>query len=77
MPQFVCPISPPLMRPRLRYVPCNFSPPWRTFLYEPQPLQLGSMGALLDYLVRDQALGDLEPEGLRGLDVRGIVNLAL
>ena len=35
------------------------------------------MGALLDYLVRDQALGDLEPEGLRGLDVRGIVNLAL
>jgi hypothetical protein len=45
--------------------------------YQPQPLQLGSIGALLDYLVREKALGDLEPEGLRGLDVRGIVNLAL
>lgn len=45
--------------------------------YEPQPSQLGSVGALLDYLVREKALGALEPEGLRGLDVRGIVNLAL
>ncbi|KAH9980113.1 DNA mismatch repair protein MutS [Lactifluus volemus] len=41
------------------------------------PFALGSIGALLDYLIREQALGDLEPEGIRGLDVRGIVNLSL
>ena len=39
--------------------------------------QLGSIGALLDYLIREKALGDLEPEGIKGLDVRGIVNLSL
>ncbi|KAH9983340.1 DNA mismatch repair protein MutS [Russula compacta] len=38
---------------------------------------LGSIGALLDYLIREKALGDLEPEGIRGLDVRGIVNFSL
>ncbi|KAH9080364.1 DNA mismatch repair protein MutS [Lactarius deliciosus] len=41
------------------------------------PFALGSIGALLDYLIREQALGDLEPEGISGLDVRGIANLAL
>ncbi|KAH8998418.1 muts domain V-domain-containing protein [Lactarius akahatsu] len=41
------------------------------------PFALGSIGALLDYLIREQALGDLEPEGIGGLDVRGIANLAL
>ncbi|KAI0260251.1 DNA mismatch repair protein MutS [Gloeopeniophorella convolvens] len=41
------------------------------------PLSLGSIGALLDYLAREQALGDLEPEGVRGLDVRGIETLSL
>ncbi|KAI9451401.1 DNA mismatch repair protein MutS [Russula earlei] len=41
------------------------------------PLALGSMGALLDYLVREKAIGDLEPEGIRGLDVRGILSLSL
>ncbi|KAI9464933.1 DNA mismatch repair protein MutS [Lactarius psammicola] len=41
------------------------------------PFALGSIGALLDYLIREQALGDLEPEGISGLDVRGIANLSL
>ncbi|KAI0246737.1 DNA mismatch repair protein MutS [Lactifluus subvellereus] len=41
------------------------------------PFALGSIGALLDYLIREQALGDLEPEGIRGLNVRGIVNFSL
>ncbi|KAI0304271.1 muts domain V-domain-containing protein, partial [Multifurca ochricompacta] len=50
---------------------CNFA------TLDMSPFALGSIGALLDYLIREQALGDLEPEGVRGLDVRGIVNLAL
>ncbi|KAI0297721.1 hypothetical protein BC826DRAFT_1000939 [Russula brevipes] len=41
------------------------------------PFALGSVGALLDYLMREKALGDLESEGIRGLDVRGIVNFSL
>lgn len=41
------------------------------------PFALGSIAALLDYLIREQALGDLEPEGISGLDVRGIANLSL
>ncbi|KAF8476686.1 DNA mismatch repair protein MutS [Russula ochroleuca] len=41
------------------------------------PFALGSIGALLDYLIREKALGDLESEGIKGLDVRGIVNLSL
>ncbi|KAI0276495.1 DNA mismatch repair protein MutS [Russula aff. rugulosa BPL654] len=36
------------------------------------PFALGSIGALLDYLIREKALGDLEPGGVGGLDVRGI-----
>ncbi|KAI0061404.1 hypothetical protein BV25DRAFT_1870738 [Artomyces pyxidatus] len=41
------------------------------------PLCLGSMGALLDYLARERAVGDLEDEGVGGLEVRGIEMFSL
>ncbi|KZV73807.1 hypothetical protein PENSPDRAFT_648571 [Peniophora sp. CONT] len=41
------------------------------------PLMLGSIGALLDYISRQRAVGDLEDEGIGGLQVRGIETLTL
>ncbi|VDC00678.1 unnamed protein product [Peniophora sp. CBMAI 1063] len=41
------------------------------------PLSLGSIGALLDYMSRQRAVGDLEDEGIGGLEVRGIETLTL
>ncbi|KAJ7600737.1 DNA mismatch repair protein MutS [Mycena floridula] len=41
------------------------------------PLCVSSIGALLDYLVRERAINDLEDEGVRGLDIRTIESLAL
>ncbi|KAF9019023.1 hypothetical protein BDZ89DRAFT_1103526 [Hymenopellis radicata] len=41
------------------------------------PLCLSSIGALLDLLVRERAVNDLEDEGTRALDIRGIEILAL
>ncbi|KAI0802089.1 muts domain V-domain-containing protein [Irpex lacteus] len=41
------------------------------------PLCLGSLGALLDHLVRIRAVGELEDEGIGGLDIRDIESLAL
>ena len=41
------------------------------------PLSLGSIGALLDYIARQRAVGDLEDEGIGGLQVRGIETLTL
>ena len=34
--------------------------------------QLGSVGALIDHLLRLNAVGDLENEGIEGLEVQGI-----
>ncbi len=39
--------------------------------------KLGSLGALLDHLVRIRAVGELEDEGIGGLDIRDIESLAL
>ena len=39
--------------------------------------KLGSLGALLDHLVRVRAVGELEDEGIGGLDIRDIESLAL
>ncbi|KAK7048433.1 muts 5 [Favolaschia claudopus] len=44
---------------------------------ESSPLCLASIGALLDHLVREQAVNNLEDEGIAGLEVRGIETLAL
>ncbi|KAI0697886.1 DNA mismatch repair protein MutS [Cytidiella melzeri] len=41
------------------------------------PLCLGSLGALLDHLARVRAVGELENEGVGGLDIRDIESLAL
>ncbi|KZT11913.1 uncharacterized protein LAESUDRAFT_670086 [Laetiporus sulphureus 93-53] len=41
------------------------------------PLCLGSTGALLDHLARIRAVGDLEDEGIGGIEVRAIQALAL
>ncbi|KAI0087825.1 muts domain V-domain-containing protein [Irpex rosettiformis] len=41
------------------------------------PLCLGSLGALLDHLVRVRAVGELDDEGIGGLDIRDIESLAL
>ncbi|TFY80927.1 hypothetical protein EWM64_g3085 [Hericium alpestre] len=41
------------------------------------PLCVGSIGALLDHLTRERAVGELEDEGIGGLEVRGIEALAL
>lgn len=38
---------------------------------------MGSLGALLDHLVRAHAVGELEDEGIGGLEVRDIESLAL
>ena len=40
-------------------------------------LQLGCIGALLDHLARIRAVGDLDDEGVNGLEVRAIEPLAL
>ncbi|KAH9941054.1 muts domain V-domain-containing protein [Amylocystis lapponica] len=42
---------------------------------EDAPLCLGSVGALLDHLARVRAVGDLEDEGVGGLEIRGIETL--
>jgi len=44
---------------------------------ETTPLCLGSVGALLDHLTRIRAVGDLDDEGINGLEVRAIEPLAL
>lgn len=38
---------------------------------------MASVGALLDYLVRERALGDFDDDGIRGLDIKDIEILAL
>jgi DNA mismatch repair protein MSH5 len=35
-------------------------------------MQLSAVGALIDHLVRLNAVGDLENDGIEGLEVRGI-----
>ena len=40
-------------------------------------LQLASIGALLDYIVRERALSDLDDKGIGGLDIRDIELLSL
>lgn len=42
-----------------------------------EPRQMSSVGALLDHLVRERALGDFDADGIKGLDVRDIEILAL
>lgn len=41
------------------------------------PLQMASVGALIDYLVREQAMSDFDDEGIQGLKVRNIEILTL
>ncbi|KAI0789758.1 DNA mismatch repair protein MutS [Abortiporus biennis] len=41
------------------------------------PLCLGSIGALLDHLSRVRAVGELDDEGIGGLEIRGIEYMAL
>jgi len=41
------------------------------------PLQMASAGALIDYLVREQAMSDFDDEGIQGLKVRNIEILTL
>ncbi|KZT18625.1 hypothetical protein NEOLEDRAFT_1159406 [Neolentinus lepideus HHB14362 ss-1] len=50
---------------------CNFAS------LDTAPLCLACIGALLDYLARERAIGELEDGGLDGLDIRGIEPLAL
>ena len=38
---------------------------------------MGSIGALLDHLLRERALSDLDDEGIEGLDVKDIEILSL
>ena len=38
---------------------------------------MGSIAAVLDHLTREKAIGDLDDEGLGGLEIRGIESLAL
>src|SRR6266540_5469028 len=40
-------------------------------------LQLASIGALLDHMVRERALTDLDDKGIGGLDIRDIELLSL
>jgi DNA mismatch repair protein MSH5 len=40
-------------------------------------LQLASVGALIDHLVREQAVAALEDEGIGGLDIRDIEVITL
>lgn len=42
-----------------------------------EPRQMSTVGALLDHLVRERALGDFDADGIRGLDIRDIEILAL
>ncbi|KAF8645267.1 hypothetical protein AX16_008091 [Volvariella volvacea WC 439] len=44
---------------------------------ETSPLCMASVGALIDHLVRERALGDLADDGIRGLDIRDIEALCL
>ncbi|KAG6907882.1 hypothetical protein DXG01_007046 [Tephrocybe rancida] len=41
------------------------------------PLCMASIGALLDHVVRERAVGDLDDEGIGGLDIRDIEILSL
>ncbi|KAG6814232.1 hypothetical protein H0H92_015347 [Tricholoma furcatifolium] len=41
------------------------------------PLCMASIGALLDHIVRKRAIGDLDDEGIGGLDIRSIEILSL
>jgi DNA mismatch repair protein MSH5 len=38
---------------------------------------MSTVGALLDHLIRERALGDFDTDGIKGLDVRDIEILAL
>jgi DNA mismatch repair protein MSH5 len=40
-------------------------------------VQLASIGALLDHLVRERAVGAFDDEGIHGLDIRGIEIISL
>ena len=40
-------------------------------------LQIASVGALLDHLTRARAVGELDDEGLQGVEVRDIEALTL
>lgn len=40
-------------------------------------VKLCAIGALIEHLIREQAVGDLDDEGIEGLDVRDIRMLAL
>ena len=40
-------------------------------------IQFSSVGALLDYLCRSKAAGDLDHEGISSLDIRSIELLAM
>ncbi|KAF8890007.1 muts domain V-domain-containing protein [Gymnopilus junonius] len=44
---------------------------------ETSPLCLGSIGALLDYILRERALSALDDEGIEGLDIKDIEILCL
>ncbi|KAJ6559109.1 DNA mismatch repair protein MutS [Mycena vulgaris] len=44
---------------------------------ESSPLCIASIGVLLDHLVRERAVGDLEDDGIAGLEVRDIEALSL
>ena len=39
--------------------------------------QMSSVGALLDHLARQRAMGELDDEGLEGLEIRDIESLTL
>lgn len=40
-------------------------------------MQVASIGALLEHMLRDRALNDLDDEGITGLDIRDIEILSL
>ncbi|KAF4617912.1 hypothetical protein D9613_005906 [Agrocybe pediades] len=44
---------------------------------ESSPLCLASIGALLDYIVREKALSEFDDDGIGGLDIRDIEIIAL
>ncbi|TDL23286.1 hypothetical protein BD410DRAFT_176959 [Rickenella mellea] len=44
---------------------------------EPSPLCLSSVGALLDHLTKVRAVGDLDEEGIGGLEIRAIETFSL
>jgi len=41
-------------------------------IYAPPCFQISSVGALLDHLTRERAVGELDDEGLEGLEIRDI-----